>query len=83
MRFVIPSRVTVHEEYLVYDLVAVVSAIGGTLGLCIGFSFRDAARMCLKCTEHGLNMISAGVANYVKSGKIHGRNHGTLELGID
>ena len=40
MTFASPD-VTVHEEYLIYDLVAVVSAIGGTMGLCIGISFRD------------------------------------------
>ena len=34
-----PPKMTVHEEYLIYDLIAMISAIGGTLGLCIGFSF--------------------------------------------
>ena len=34
-----PPRVQVQEEYVIYDSVAVISAIGGTLGLCIGFSF--------------------------------------------
>ena len=36
-----PSKVTVHEEYLIYDFVAMISAIGGTLGLCIRFSFTE------------------------------------------
>ena len=40
MAFATP-HVTVNEEYLIYDIVAVVSAIGGTMGLCIGISFRD------------------------------------------
>ena len=34
-----PPRTTVREEYLIYDMVALISAIGGTMGLCIGFSF--------------------------------------------
>ena len=34
-------KVHVKEEYLIYDGVAMISAIGGTLGLCIGFSFYD------------------------------------------
>ena len=33
----------VNEEYLIFDAVAMISAIGGTLGLCIGFSFMDFA----------------------------------------
>ena len=36
-----PPKMTVHEEYLIYDLIAMISAIGGTLGLCIGFSFAN------------------------------------------
>ena len=34
-----PPKVSVKEEYLIYDSVAMVSSIGGTMGLCIGFSF--------------------------------------------
>ena len=34
-----PAKVHVKEEYLIYDTVALVSSIGGTLGLCIGISF--------------------------------------------
>ena len=33
------SDVIVKEEYLIYDSVALVSVFGGTMGLCIGFSF--------------------------------------------
>ena len=39
------------EEYLIFDLVAMVSAIGGTLGLCIGFSFTDVISSALKFME--------------------------------
>ena len=82
MRFAIPSRVSVNEEYLVYDLVAVVSAIGGTLGLCIGFSFRDATRMCLEWTEKGVTLIYTGITSFFKCRKISKKNHDTLELNI-
>lgn len=34
-----PMQVSVKEEYLIYDMLAMISAIGGTMGLCIGFSF--------------------------------------------
>ena len=31
----------IHEEYLLYDETGVIGSLGGTLGLFIGFSFRD------------------------------------------
>ena len=34
-----PEKMTVQEEYLVYDFITMIGSIGGTLGLCIGFSF--------------------------------------------
>ena len=48
LHFATPQEVTVYEEYLIYDKVAVISAIGGTLGLCIGFSFMDIFGFILK-----------------------------------
>ena len=38
--FVSPFKVKVKEEFFIFDMVSVISAIGGTLGLCTGFSFR-------------------------------------------
>ena len=35
------SRAQVQEEYLLYDETGVIGSVGGTLGLFIGFSFRD------------------------------------------
>ena len=57
MRFVIPRKVTVHEMYLLYDLVATIGAIGGTLGLCIGLSFYDIARVLFGSLEKLLKKI--------------------------
>ena len=54
-----PVRVTVKEEYLVFDLVSMISAIGGTMGLCIGFSFLDLARLCLEYLKDGSYYIKA------------------------
>ena len=31
----------VKEEYLILDFVAMVGSVGGTLGMCIGFSFSN------------------------------------------
>ena len=46
-----------HEEYLIFDSVAMIGSIGGTLGLCIGFSFANVFAMILKlsnipCKKH-------------------------------
>ena len=53
-----PPRVKTYEEYLVYDMIAMISAIGGTMGLCIGFSFTDFARTTLKLIEKAIYHIS-------------------------
>ena len=46
-----PPRVKTFEEYLVYDMIAMISAIGGTMGLCIGFSFTEFARITIGFLE--------------------------------
>ena len=30
---------TVYNEYLIYDAITMIGSVGGTLGMCIGFSF--------------------------------------------
>ena len=47
-----PPRTTVMEQYLIYDMVALISAIGGTMGLSIGFSFTHFTSTTLKLVEH-------------------------------
>ena len=47
--------VRVKEQYIVYDAVAMISAIGGTMGLCIGFSFNDTINFLLSYLEVGIN----------------------------
>ena len=53
-----PPKVIVQEEYLIYDGIALISAIGGTLGLCIGFSFFDFFGFLLRYLEHGIEKFS-------------------------
>ena len=50
-----PPVIKVHEEYLLYDMVAMISAIGGTMGLCIGISFYNISGILLKRIEIGIN----------------------------
>ena len=38
------TEVQVKEEFLIYDLNAIVAAIGGSLGLFLGFSCYEVAR---------------------------------------
>ena len=39
-----PYEIEVNEEVIILDLVGVIGSIGGTLGLCIGFSFKGLIR---------------------------------------
>ena len=53
----ITADVLVYEEYLLFDFNAIVSSVGGSLGLFIGFSFLQCAmstfglieKTCQKC----------------------------------
>ena len=61
-----PPKVKVKEEFLIFDMVAMISAIGGTMGLCVGFSFREIFGYLYQWIEFGLkgfkdrNSIAAG-----------------------
>ena len=49
------KEIQVNEEYFLYDETGLIGAIGGTLGLFIGFSFRDIIGYVikgLKCVSH-------------------------------
>ena len=45
-------------EYLIYDLMAMISAIGGTMGLFIGYSFRDSWSILLKNVLFCMSLVS-------------------------
>ena len=55
--FAKPPKVIVKEEYLVYDAIAFVSSIGGTLGLCIGFSFYSLISVIMGWVEIGIKKL--------------------------
>ena len=55
--FTNPPMVTVKEEYLIYDLVTMISAIGGTMSLCIGLSFKEFYRLLLGLFRVGLKKL--------------------------
>ena len=47
IKYKFPETVTHHEEYIVMDIYGIVSVIGGTLGLFVGFSFFDAVNFLM------------------------------------
>ena len=49
--FTKPPMTTVKEEYLIYDLVAMISSVGGTLGLFTGFTFLEMGNWLVKLLE--------------------------------
>ena len=57
LHFSDPPEVKVKEEYLLYDIVAVISSIGGTMGLCIGFSFKDLTIWMMGYTKQGFRKL--------------------------
>ena len=61
MTFSRPPKVRVKEEYLLFDMVSMISAIGGTMGLCIGFSFGDVTRWLVGQIECGFNRVRSRI----------------------
>ena len=48
----LPPAMTVHyQERLVFDLVGMIGSVGGTLGMCIGFSFSGFTSTVLGCIK--------------------------------
>ena len=50
-----PASVAVKEEYVIYDLMAMISAIGGTMGLFVGFSFMNVSRLIFESIEFAIS----------------------------
>ena len=50
------TEVRVKEEFLIYDLNAIVAAIGGSLGLFLGFSCYEVARGGLEKARNLINI---------------------------
>ena len=56
-RIYFSMNMTVLKEYLVYDFVAMLGAVGGTLGFCVGFSLYDLSSFVLKGIEFCVNRM--------------------------
>ena len=53
-----PGNLIVHEEYLIFDMISLISSVGGTLGLCIGFSFTNLVKYAMTFLKHLWNWIT-------------------------
>ena len=51
--------VTLHEEYLIFDFSSIVVAVGGSLGLFLGFSFLQCGTFIL----HSLKKFTLKLCN--------------------
>ena len=49
--FASPELVDVHQEFLVYDTIGMIGSVGGTLGMCIGFSFTSSISFLLNAIK--------------------------------
>ena len=67
MMFLNPAMVNVREEYLIYDAVSMISAIGGTLGLCIGISFYNISSSLVEWLGIVLNKVRFDKTNITGS----------------
>ena len=61
-----PAVIKVEEEFLIYDFVAMVGSVGGTLGMFIGFSFTNMISLCISGIKMLIEMISRKTARKSK-----------------
>ena len=55
--FAPPFLTSVQQEYLIFDVTGMIGSVGGTLGMCIGFSFTGV-------TTTILDFIKARILNF-------------------
>ena len=70
------NATTVYEEYLVYDSISMIGSVGGTLGMCIGFSFTGLISLLINLLQQLMEIIKKKVTkqNFSKSNQIQS-NH--------
>ena len=58
-KFAYPKLMKVNEEYLIYDTIGMISSIGGTLGMFIGFSFNNTITLIINYLRNSIFFLSA------------------------
>ena len=61
-RFGSPELVTMYNEYVVYDGIAIVGSVGGTLGMCIGFSFTNIVSILIKTFQSTIGIFQRKIS---------------------
>ena len=54
-----PGNLIVHEEYLVFDMISLISSVGGTLGFFIGFSFTNLVKYAMTFLKQLFNKTNS------------------------
>ena len=63
------NSTTVYEEYLIYDVISMIGSVGGTLGMCIGFSFTGLISYLIHFTQYGIMIIKIKLKKQLLSQK--------------
>ena len=76
----IPSNsTTLFEEYWVYDGINTIGSVGGTLGVCIGFSFTGLISYLINIFQHAIFIFKAKLVDR-KFTKPKSQKYGSLEI---
>ena len=63
----IPSNsTTLYEEYLIYDAINAIGSVGGTLGMCIGFSFSGLVSSLINILQQAIFLMKPKKSNLHK-----------------
>ena len=58
IRYKTPAMATLHEEYIIIDSYGMVSVVGGTLGIFVGFSFFDVITFLMTFFQKAHDLIN-------------------------
>ena len=59
------SMTILYEEYLIYDVISMIGSVGGTLGMCIGFSFTGVLSILMKMIKNGFCRMFKNNETYI------------------
>ena len=69
IQFASPPKVKVREEYLVYGMLELISSVGGTFGLCVGFSFYNLVNVIIGWIKKGMEQLTNDIIDAIPGSK--------------
>ena len=60
------NSIILYEEYLIVDIISVIGSVGGTLGMCIGFSFTGVISFLINILQHWIMIMKVKLSNHNK-----------------